>query len=71
MHLSKFSDSVRWLSLNGRHDEAEKVLLKMARMNGKVVTDEQKEVISKVLHDTSTAEAEENSSSNPRDMFRL
>ena len=42
----------------------------MAHMNGKVVTDEQKGVISKVLHDTSTAEAEANISSNPRDPSR-
>ena len=63
-------DSVRWLSLNGRHLEAEKILLKMAEQNGRVVTPEQKEVISKVLKDTSDNEAEANNSSNPRDMFR-
>ena len=58
------------MSLNGRHLEAEKILLKMAEQNGRVVTPEQKEVISKVLKDTSDNEAEANNSSNPRDMFR-
>ena len=42
----------------------------MAEQNGRVVTPEQKEVISKVLKDTSDNEAEANNSSNPRDMFR-
>ena len=41
----------------------------MARQNGKIVTDEQKRIISKVLKEMS-AEGNDNGKLRPKDMFR-
>ena len=51
-------------------NEAEQILLRMARHNGKNVTNEQKEIISEVLKKLSNAEDKGNSKLSPKDMFR-
>ena len=61
---------MRWLSINQKVNEAEQILLKMARRNGKKVTDKQKVIISEAVKKISASNDVEKRKLNPTDMFR-
>ena len=65
-------ESVRWLAVNGKPEQAEKILLQIAKRNGKTVTEEQRLEIASVLQEVErdAREKKNHEKLSPLDMFK-
>ena len=62
-------ESPRWLAQNGKEDEALKVIFEMAKMNKKVLNENDERIIEKTVKEIAASEKTENTS-NPLEFFR-